>query len=321
MDLKAIRNRASSKAGRQILIARKHSPTVLFGVGVAGVIATAVLASRATLKMDEVLREAEDMRSKIEAAKAFSDNTEAGQKIYGKDFVSGEIYTEQDEINDAKLLKIKTALKIAKLYAPAAVCGVLTIASLTGSHVIISRRNVGLTAAYAALDKGFREYRSRVVNELGVDKDQEFRYGVIEKQIAVDTDSGTDVKTVRVLDLDSMNKSGSMYSRFFDELNSENYDRRPGYNQLFLSAQEKYANNLLNARGYLFLNEVLSMLGMKQCPEGQIVGWLKGSETGDGYVDFGIFNNNSYMGMQFVTGNEKSVLLDFNVDGPMYDKI
>jgi hypothetical protein len=306
MDLKAIRNRASSKAGRQLLVARKHSPTVLFGVGVAGVIATAVLASRATLKMDEVLQQAEKQKNDIQLA--LDTNVEE--------------YNESDAEQDSRLIRVKTALRIVKLYAPAAACGVVTIAALTGSHVIISRRNVGLTAAYAALDRGFREYRARVIGELGADKDQEFRYGVIEKQIAVDTDHGTDVKTVKQLDTDAIKAAGgSIYSRFFDEANSVNWDRRPGYNQLFLQAQQSYANNLLKSRGHVFLNDVLDMLGIDRVPEGQIVGWLNDPKTGDGYIDFGIFNNNSYMGMQFATGNEPSVLLDFNVDGPIWDKI
>jgi hypothetical protein len=79
---------------------------------------------------------------------------------------------------------------------------------------------------------------------------------------------------------------------------------------------------LLQGRGYVFLNDVFDMLGLERTPAGQIVGWLKGSKGGDGYIDFGVFrDDNAYMGMQFVTGNERSVLLDFNVDGPIWDKI
>lgn len=310
MDFRAIKNRATSKAGRQILLARKHSPTVLFGVGVAGVVTTAVLASRATLKMDDVLREAEELRSKIDAAKEVAEKNEDVE------------YNEIDAANDTRLLKIKTAIKIAKLYAPAVGVGVLTIAALSGSHIIMTRRNVSLTAAYAALDQGFREYRKRVVDELGLEKDQEFRYGVIEKQVAVETDHGTDIRTVKVLDLEKVREQGgSMYARLFDEF-CPNWSKQPGYNQMFLKSQESYANDLLQGRGYVFLNDVFDMLGLERTPAGQIVGWLKGSEGGDGYIDFGVFrDDNAYMGMQFVTGNERSVLLDFNVDGPIWDKI
>lgn len=306
MDLRSIKNRATSKAGRQILLARKHSPTFLFGIGVAGVVTTAVLASRATLKMDEVLREAEKQKNDIQLALDVED----------------EQYGEAEADNDAKLVKVKTVLKIAKLYAPAVGVGVLTIAALTGSHVIISRRNVSLTAAYAALDQGFREYRKRVVDELGLEKDQEFRYGMVEKQIAVDTDHGTDIKTVRVLDLEKVREQGgSVYARLFDEY-SQNWDKQGKYNQIFLKAQESYANDLLQARGYVFLNDVFDMLGLERTSAGQIVGWLKGEKGGDGYIDFGVFrDDNAYMGMQFVMGNERSILLDFNVDGPIWDKI
>lgn len=301
MDLKAIRDRATSRAGRQILKAQKHSPTVLFGVGVAGVVATAVMASRATLKMDEVLREAEKQRNDIQLALD----------------TSSDKYDQADADNDSKLVKIKTATKIAKLYAPAAVCGAITIAALTGSHLIISRRNVGLTAAYAALDQGFREYRKRVVDEYGEEKDAEFRYGSVERQIAVDTDHGVDVKTVRVL----RPNGKSIYAKVFDESNL-NWRSVPSYNMMFIQAQQSYANDRLRARGHLFLNEVYEALGMEHTKEGAVVGWVRNNpDGGDNFVSFGVFDGDSFMGKEFVLGNENSVWLDFNVDGIIYDKI
>jgi hypothetical protein len=301
MGLKAIQNKVTSKVGRQVLIVRKNSPTLLFGVGVAGVITTVVLACRATLKMEEVLREAEKKQLQIEDAQALQT----------------EEYTEKDAAQDAKLNRIQTAWAITKLYAPAVGAGVISVTALTGSHVVLTRRNTALGAAYVALDKGFREYRARVVNEYGKAKDDEFRFGLVDKQIAVETDHGTDVKTIKAPDRGIAGKS--IYARFFDETSS-NWQRTPGYNQMFLQAQQNYANDLLNARGWLFLNEVYRMLGLEESSAGQIVGWVKGEHGGDGFVDFGIFDEgDNFMALQFVNGAEKSVLLDFNVDGPVYD--
>lgn len=305
MDLKAITNRATSRAGRQLLIARKHSPTVLFGTGVVGVVATAVLASRATLKMDEVLHEAEKRQIDIDTA-------------VGEPLKDGGTYSEADQERDTKLNRTKLILTIARLYAPAAAVGAASIACLTGSHVILSRRNVSLTAAYAALDQGFREYRRRVVEELGEDKDREFRYGVGERQIAVDTDHGVDVKTVKVL-----NPTGqrSIYARAFDESNI-NWQSVRSYNLMFIQAQQAYANDRLRAKGYVLLNDVYQALGMERTKEGCVVGWvLNNPDGGDNYISFGIYDNDSFMGQEFVNGDEKSVWLDFNVDGVVYDKI
>jgi hypothetical protein len=52
-----------------------------------------------------------------------------------------------------------------------------------------------------------------------------------------------------------------------------------------------------------------------------MVGWIDGGD-GDGYVDFGIYDiaavNNR---REFINGYEPSIILDFNVDGVIWDKI
>lgn len=302
MSLAAIKNKVTSKVGRQVLITKKNSPAILFAAGVVGVGATVVLACRATLKMEEILEEAENNHAKIEEAEALETDQ----------------YDEDDAQKDRVTNRVQTALKICKLYAPAFAVGVISVGALTGSHVILTRRNVALTAAYAAADRAFKDYRKRVVDELGYDKDQEFRYGVTEKQIAVDTDNGTDVKTVKVVNKD--HKSDGLYSFLFDRDTSSNWSPTPLYNSTFLKAQQNYANDILNARGHVFLNDILDMLGIERTKAGAITGWIKGGD-GDGYVDFGILTRDMYQGIRFVSGDEKSVWLEFNVDGVIYDKI
>jgi hypothetical protein len=292
MSLKAISNKITSKVGRQILITQKHSPALLFGAGAIGFVATAVLASRATLKMDEVLKEAEENRKTAETL----DHAD---------------YSEQDRKKDLSLVRVKTALKVAKLYAPAVTVGVVTLGCLTGSHLILSRRNVALTAAYAAVEKGFKEYRERVVAAYGEEQDTEFRFGSHEVEIAVDTDEGPVVKTVSKLD-----QRGSIYARLFDEYNP-NWSKEWGYNRMFLRSQQNYANDLLKVRGHVFLNEVHDMLGMDHTSAGAVVGWVLGN--GDNEIDFGIAG--TFEGQRFINGDERSVLLDFNVDGVVYDLI
>jgi hypothetical protein len=70
----------------------------------------------------------------------------------------------------------------------------------------------------------------------------------------------------------------------------------------------------------VFLNEVYEQLGIPASRAGAVVGWtiLPG---GDGYIDFGIFDGENSSARMFVNGHEKSILLDFNVDGVIYNKI
>lgn len=296
MKLKSIANAVTSKIGRQVLTVQKHSPVLLFGAGVVGIVATVVIASRATLKLDEVLDE------------AYTD-LENARTLKHPD------YSEDDKKRDTVLIYTRTAIRVGGLYAPAAVLGVLSIAALTSSHVILTRRNVAITAAYAALDKGFREYRQRVVSELGIEKDREFRYAMDETEIVEETEQGPVVKKVKRPTI----AGRSIYAQFFDESNS-NWHREPSYNQIFLSCQQNYANDLLRARGHVFLNDVYDMLGIKRTKEGAIVGWVLGG-GGDDRIDFGVFEGDRHSGMRFVLGQERSIILDFNVDGIIYDKI
>lgn len=310
MKVKNLTNKVTSKVGRQVLVAQKHSPTLLFGVGVVGVVTTVVLASRATLKMEQVIEGAEKRKAQIQLALDEMENETVKHKL---------TYTEEDAHKDSITNRVKMAVEIGKLYAPAFVVGVISIGCLTSSHFILTRRNVALTAAYAAADRAFKDYRKRVINELGPEKDEEFRYGVIEKQIAVDTDHGVDVKTVKVVDKN--HKSDELYTFLFDRDTSKNWSPTPLYNSTFLQAQQNYANDILNGRGHLFLNDVLDMLGIDRTPAGAVTGWLKGG-NGDGYVDFGILRDGRlYQGIRFVSGDEKSVWLEFNVDGPIFRDI
>lgn len=105
----------------------------------------------------------------------------------------------------------------------------------------------------------------------------------------------------------------SPYAKFFDDA-CVGWSRDPEANLMFLKAQENYANDLLEARGHLFLNDVYNMLGMPNTKTGQVVGWVYNVENpiGDNHVDFGIYDEHN---SNFVNGYENTILLDFNVDG------
>lgn len=295
--LQMLSNFVTSRAGLQVLQLRKHSPVLLFGAGVVGVVAAAVLASRSTLKLNRVLEVHEEHLDDI-----------------AMDHVSGKI---DDDKNRKELVKAKldVTMQVVKLYAPAVIVGGAAIAALTGSHYILTQRNTALMAAYAGLDKAYTAYRKRVVAELGEEKDREFRNGSRSREIVEETPEGPVVKTITEVDPNGY----SVYAKFFDRDN-RNWSPEWEYNRIFLQAQQNYANQRLQVRGWLLLNEVYESLGIPQTKAGCVVGWHIGKD-GDNYVDFGIFDKNKEMARHFVNGNEGVILLDFNVNGIVYDKI
>jgi len=286
------------KVGRLTLLANKNSPEILFGVGVVGVVGTVVLACRATLKVSDVLDEA---NKELANAEFLVSHDKAD-------------YNVKTAARDIKVIKTKTAISIMKLYAPAVVVGGLSIAALTGGHRIQQNRIAGLTAAYAALEKGFEQYRKRVVDELGEEKDLEFRHGKKIESTIEKTDKG--VKTTEVVKLGD---APSIYSVFFDQFN-KHWEPNDMHNRNFLQLQQTYANDRLNAYGHLFLNEVYDMLGVPRTPAGAVTGWVwkKHSKAGDGFVDFGIFKHGNKDIRDTHYGRD-GYLLDFNVDGVIYD--
>lgn len=303
--------KASRLLGNVSLQFRKHSPEILMVAGVVGTVASTVLACKATLKVNEVL---EEKRKTIDAIHTCLENETIE-------------YTEEDSKKDLTMLYAQTGIKLVKLYAPAVILGALSITSIVAGHRILKKRNLALAAAYAVVDKGFKDYRKRVVERFGEELDKELRYNLKAKEIeevVKDKDGNEKVekKLVNIVDSENPLNGVSEYAKFFDEV-STNWSKDPEYNLMFLRRQQDWANEKLKATGYLFLNEVYDMLGIPRTQAGQVVGWIYDTKNpnGDNYVDFGIYDVHSEAKRGFVNGVERSILLDFNVDGVIYDKI
>lgn len=281
--------------GKTTLRAQKISPNVLFVVGIAGVVGGAILASRATLKVEDVI---DHSRSNIDDI----------NEIEHSDF-----YTEQERTKDKSFAYIELGVNLTKLYGPAVIVGGIGIACLTGSHHILSKRNAALTVAYTALERSYKLYRTRVSDAIGEERERELHYHV-EKELAQ-----KDADLLKLAKKKPPKKDYSQYAKFFDEANP-NWTRSAEHNLMFLNCQQQWANDVLHSKGHILLNDVYDLLGIPRTSAGCIVGWTM-YEDGDNYVDFGIFNHHTDEVRAFVNGVEKSVLLDFNVDGIVYDKI
>jgi hypothetical protein len=286
--MKFIPNVVTAKVARQVLTVQKHSPQILFVAGIAGAITSTVIACKSTLKLEAVI---DDIEYDVKDVKTHRDE-------YSTDYYK-----------DLTYIYAKGAYRVGKLYAPAVILGTASIGALTGSHVTLTRRNAGLTAAYAATQKAFDEYRERVQEQLGEKKEADIHHAV--QVLDVVDENGKKVKVPHA----DPNK-WSMYARFFDEA-SVNWQKNAELNRIFVQAQQNYCNHLLHARGHVFLNEVYDMLGIPRCKAGQVVGWVLG-EGGDGFIDFGMYEAAN---ADFVNGAERNIILDFNVDGVIYDKI
>lgn len=297
--------RSFNKIGLQL---KKHSPEILVVAGVAGTVTSAVMACKATTKLSAVLEESKENIEQIHGyveEKGFSD-----------------VYTEEDSKKDLAIVYVQSSLKVAKLYAPSVILGVLSITAILTSNNILRKRNVALAAAYTAVDKGFKEYRNRVVERFGKEVDKELRYNIKAKEIeetVIDEKTGKEKTVKKTVDVINPNDISEFAVIYDDGCNG--WTKDPELNKMFLLKQQSYANDLLKSRGYLFLNEVYDMLGFPRTKAGQIVGWVYNEKEpiGDNFVDFGILDIHDERKRAFVNGYEKNILLDFNVDGNILD--
>ena len=288
----------------EIMKLKKHSPEILVVAGIAGTVVSAVLACKATTKVAEILDE----------TKGTLDTIHEGMETGA---INGQEYTIEDGKKDTVVVYAQTGVKFAKLYGPAIILGTLSITSILASNNILRKRNVALGAAYAAIDKSFKEYRGRVIERFGEQVDTELKYGIKAKkfeEIEVDPETGKEKKVKKTVMVADPNLQ-SDYAVYFDS-KSRNYETNPDYNRMFLKAQQAFANDKLQTRGHLFLNEVLDDLDLPRTPAGQIVGWTK--DGPDGYVNFRIVE----VERETEDGHhEPALLLDFNVEGNIWEKM
>ena len=309
-DIKETVTRNLHKVG---LAVNKRSPEILLVLGIGAGIGAAVLACKATLKVNAVTEKTKENIDTIHEA------IESGVTN------AGEEYTEQDGKKDLTIVYAQTGIELAKLYGPAVGLGLLSITSILAGHNIMHKRNVALAAAYTIVDNNFKDYRGRVVERFGKELDRELRYNIkaVEVEETIVDEKGkekTIKKTIEVTELGL--ESYSDYAKFFDE-GSAFWSSSPEYNLMFLKRQQDWANKRLRERGYLYLNEVYEQLGIMQTEAGNKVGWVYNEQNpnGDNAVDFFIYELHRERNRAFVNGYEAVILLDFNVDGYIDDKV
>ena len=298
-------------ANKVIFEAQKNSPKILAVTGTVGVAVGVVMFCKATMKVNDIMEEPRKTREKIKEASENKELQESGT------------YTEEDKRKDLTILYTQTGIKFAKLYAPAVIVTTFSVGCLLKSNKILNERNAALAAAYTAVDQGFKDYRGRVVERFGDEVDRQLKYNIKAEEVeetVIDEKGKEKVvkKTIDVVESDMHDQ----YSRIFCELNPY-YEEDSELNMMFLKSRQIYANQQLIAKGRLFLNDVYEMLGFDRTREGQIIGWVydPSNPNCNNCVDFGIFNIHSRSSKNFVNGYEPGIILDFNVDGNVWESM
>ncbi len=305
MSFQSFKNDLSLKADQ-------NKPEIMLVAGLVGVIGATILACRATLKAKDVMEEHNKRLEEIQ------ENLNEEEKI--------ELPVEAKK--DIRKVYLKTSLKLAKTYAPAIAVETAAFALLIKSNSVQRDRLAGLTAAYITVDQAFKKYRQAVIEELGEEKDLEFKTGLKKQKIdaIVEDEEGNEkLKKEEGLVLPD-GRYISEYAKFFDE-SCPDWQKSPENNLHFLRLQQAAANEKLKIQGHLFLNEVYDMIGLPRTKAGAVVGWLYPAERYNslqlnGFVDFGIYDMwANAKRADFVNGYERNILLDFNVDGCIYNYI
>lgn len=294
----------TSRAGHLSLVAQKNSPKLLFGAGIVLFGATVVSAAQATLKLDDVLESIKSDREDIkEAERAHPEN-----------------WSEKDVAKLNAYVSVRGVLKITRLYLPTIGLGVAAVSCLTVSHNQLNRRNAGLSAALAATERALDKYRNRIRDEFGEEKELKLWRGEHTEEHPVLDDEGRETKSKKKVKVGGGN---SPYARLWGRDTSTEWDPQPEYNLAKLRSVQEYCTMKLNSTGHLFLNEVFDELGLDRSSEGAVVGWLSQKYGGqDGYVSFGVLREGTDVQfVDFLTGDEEHIWLDFNVDGEIWRKI
>lgn len=300
----------STVAGRNLLKLEKKSPEILLFTGIVGIVGTVVLASRETLlHADEILAEREKEMEKIKEAEQ----------------IDPDYKSSHQELADKAVVNVKMAGRFARIYTPSIALGCVSLACIIKSNGILKTRYLNAVSAFNALQDAFKTYRERVVAEEGADADRHYRYGSIKEEITEEVeDENGKKKKKKVMTENIEPGKPSIYAKYFDQvtesgIRNPNWFENPAHSMTFLRAQESIANDILQTKGHLFLNQVYDMLGLEDTQEGALVGWVKG--CGDDFVSFGLDNYEDPSVRRFVNGKDNAILLDFNVDGIIYDKI
>lgn len=216
----------------------KHSPEILTGMGIAGMITTTILAVKATPKAMKL----------IEEEKIFKE----------KEAHEGGTFSEKDKECDFKLTPLEVIKVAWKPYIPAIVTGGLSVTSLICASSTNARRNAALATAYSLSETALKEYREKVVETIGEKKEQ----AVLDK-IAKDKIDRNPVVNNEVIITERGN------TLCYDTISGRYFKSDPD----MLKRVENELNRRMIDEMYVSLNEFYYEIGLNGTTMGHDLGW------------------------------------------------
>ena len=246
-------NKGMSKIVKSAKISlSKHSPEILTGIGIAGMITTTFLAVKATPK---ALKLIERRKEELDDAK-FNNHMDEGGDL--RDY------------HDIEKLKVSEVIKTTwKCYIPAAVTSVASIACLVGASSVHVKRNAVLATAYQLSETALTEYKEKVIETIGEKKEKVIRDKVNKERIEKNPVSQNNViLTEKGNTLCYDHLSGRYFKSDIDKINK---------------AVNAINNRILHDY-YASLNDLYAELGLYSVSLGDHMGW--NSDMGLLEVDF-----------------------------------
>lgn len=214
---------------------KKASPTILSCLGAIGVVATAVLAVKATPKAMELV--------KSDSRKNHDGDPNAATKV-------------------------EVVKSCWKCYIPAAVTGAATITCIFGANILNRRQQASLTSAYALVSRSYSDYKRKVKELYG----QETHDRIIKELAAEKVDKDHIILSSGGFYGSDLDFEGATEETrlFYDRISDRYFESTIGK----VLQAEYHLNRNLTLRGNVSLNEFYSFLGIETIPEGDDVGWF-----------------------------------------------
>lgn len=299
-----IKERVQEHVGKASFTVMKNKPEIALAAGLACGAAAIIFAGKETLSAQEIIKEHKEKMATIHEAADISEENGNPQ----------EVYPDKALGRDLAVTYAGTGVKLVRNYLPTIGFAAASAGLILYSHRIMVGRYGALAAAYATVEQSFKDYRSRVKEELGEDIDRHMRFGTKTETVDREVTDKKGKKKVVPTEVERPTHL-STYAKFFDQSNP-NWEKNPEFNLYFLRRREQILTDKLRAKGYLFLNEVYESLGIEPTIAGQSIGWIfDRMHPENNYVDFGLYNSKSEANRRFINGYEDCILLDFNVYG------
>lgn len=229
---------------------KKHSPEILTGIGITGMVTTTIFAVKATPKALMLIEE-EKRKKNAELRKLARDD---------------------DSVNIQRIEKL-TSVEIIKTvwrcYIPAAMLGVTSLACLIGASSVSARRNAALATVYTLSETAIKDYKDKVIETIGEEKEKVVRDAVAKEKLEKDPVTSNDVI---ITDKGDTLCHNALLGGYFK---SDVETIKSGVNE---------ANRQLLQDSYISLNELHDWLGLDHTKIGDYIGW--NIEQGMIEVDF-----------------------------------